>query len=231
LPFALVLAVVSAMSVLATLFLPAGQRALPALVAPEAIGDANARLRLGFIISLIDALTFAVAAALLSRLPTLRLAPPENVSTSGLNAAAREGLSFLADYLTVRAVTIGLVLITLFVALDNVSPLPVRGSSGSATAGNILPMIRCCSTLRHAPLFGRLFGMAYSAPYAALLITYAAGGVLLQLTTPRIVFVIAGTGMLAAAPLLWMLLLGPLRLTQKIRAALGPRAVRQGHTY
>jgi MFS family permease len=304
LPLALVLVLVAAMSVLATLFLPAGQSALPALVAPEDLSDANARLRLGFNVShafgpalagllltisgassilLIDALTFALSAALLSRLPVLRPAPPENVSNSGLVAAARDGLSFLADHVTARAVTIGLFLITLFVALDNVGlvflaerSLHANGAGyglllagygvgmvigpllllragtritpalsllagiivmgvgtllcglaptlviaiacqGIVGVGNGWQNVGNDTLLQHTvprPLLGRVFGMAYSAPYAALLITYAAGGALLQLTTPRIVFVIAGTGTLAAAPLLWMLLLGSRRPTR-----------------
>jgi MFS family permease len=304
LPFALVLVLVTAMSVLATLFLPAGQSALPALVAPEDLGDANTRLRLGFNVShavgpalagllltisgassilLIDALTFALSAALLSRLPVLRPAPAEDVSTSGLIAGAREGLSFLVHHVTARAVTIGLFLVTLFVALDNVglvflverslrangtgygfvlagygigmvigpllllragnraAPVPsllagitamglgtllcglaptlviAIACQGIVGVGNGWQNIANDTLLQRTvprPLLGRVFGIAYSAPYAALLITYAAGGVLLQLTTPRIIFVIAGAGTLAAAPLLWMLLFGPRRPTR-----------------
>ncbi len=304
LPYALVLVLVTAMSVLATLFLPAGQSALPVLVAPEDLSDANTRLRLGFNVShafgpalagllltisgassilLIDALTFALSTAILSRLPVLRPAPAEDVSTSGLIAAARAGLSFLIDHVTDRAVTIGLFLVTLFVALDNVGlvflverslrangtgyglvlagygvgmvigPLLLLRAGNRATpvpsllagitamglgtllcglAPTLVVAIACqvivgvgngwqnvaTDTLLQRtvprPLLGRVFGIAYSAPYAALLITYAAGGVLLQLTSPRIIFVIAGTGTLAAAPLLWMLLSGPRRPTR-----------------
>jgi MFS family permease len=56
------------------------------------------------------------------------------------------------------------------------------------------------------PMLGRIFGVAYSVPYAALLLTYAAGGALLQLTSPRIVFVVAGLGTLAALLVVWRLL-------------------------
>ncbi len=301
LPFSLVLALVTAMSLLATLFLPASQSALPALVAPEDLGDANTRLRLGFNLShavgpalagllltisgassilLIDALTFVLSAALLSRLPTLRPTPREGVSTGGLIAAARDGVSFLASHVTARAVTIGLFLVTLFVALDNVGLVFLAERSLHASGagyglllagygvGMVLGPLLLLRAARRAtpalsllagitvmglgtllcglaptlgiaivcqgivgvgngwqnvandtllqrtvprPLLGRVFGMAYSAPYAALLITYAAGGLLLQLTTPRIIFIIAGAGTLAAAPLLWMLLRGPRR--------------------
>ena len=64
-----------------------------------------------------------------------------------------------------------------------------------------------------ADLRGRVFGATYSAPYLALLITYSAGGELLRLTSPRVVFVIGGIGAFVSALLL--------------RALLSHRSVRQ----
>jgi MFS family permease len=49
-------------------------------------------------------------------------------------------------------------------------------------------------------LLGRIFGVAYALPYLALLITYGAGSLLLQLFSPRAIFLIAGIGTLAVPP-------------------------------
>jgi MFS family permease len=290
LPFPLVLALVVVLSLLATLFLPAGQSALPALVAADDLGQANALLRLGFNISralgpaiaglflaargvplvlLIDALTFLASAALLTRLPALL--PQGGSSRPGVCASARAGLAYLSRQATARVVTLGLFLVTLFIALDNVGLIFLAQRSlragapgyGLLLAGYGLGMVAgplilirlgrrlttmagllggiavmglgtalcgLAPTLASAvalqgvvgvgngcqnvandtllqqsvprPLLGRIFGVAYSVPYAALLSTYALGGVVLQLTSPRAVFVIAGLGTLATVPLL-----------------------------
>jgi MFS family permease len=306
-PFAVVLVLVAAMTLLATLFLPASQGALPALVAPARLGDANALLRLGFNVSqalgpalaalllalsgvrlvlLLDALSFVVSAVLLSRLPALRPAARESAEHAGLVAVARHGLTYLARQPTVRAVTIGLFLVTLFVALDNVGLVFLARQSlhaGNAGYGLLLAgygvgmvlaplaVLRLAQRLdmatglivgitvmglgtllcglapalavallcqgvvgigngfqnvandtllqRSVPRaqLGRVFGVAYSVPYAALLITYAAGGLLLQLTSPRTVFVIAGAGTLASGMVVWLLLALPRHANQHAR--------------
>lgn len=48
-------------------------------------------------------------------------------------------------------------------------------------------------------LHGRTFGTIYGAAFLASAIGYGAGGVLLDVTSPRIVFAIAGTGVIAIA--------------------------------
>ena len=48
-----------------------------------------------------------------------------------------------------------------------------------------------------AAVLGRVFGVVYTLPYAALLITYSLGGWLLEATSARTVFVVAGVGVLA----------------------------------
>jgi MFS family permease len=305
-PFAAALVLIAAMSLLATLFLPAGQSALPALVPTEALTDANALLRLGFNISraagplfaglllthtgipavlLLDALTFVVSALLLRRLPSLPPAAPtdhaiDQAPRERVVAATRAGLSYLARCPTAAAVTAGLFLVTLFVALDNVGlvflaqhtfaasatgyglllagygvgmvmgPLILLrlahwtapraslllgiGIMGVGTAlcglapslavavafqvivgvGNGLQNIANDTLLQQSvprPLLGRVFGVAYSVPYAALLLTYVAGGALLQLTSPRFVFVLAGLGTLGALLVVYRLLPRPKR--------------------
>lgn len=301
LSFSVVLALIAAMSLLATLFLPAGQSALPVLVPTEALTDANALLRLGFNISraagpvvagmllastgvptvlLLDALTFVVSALLLRRLPTLPPSTGDQAPRESVIAATRAGLSYLVRCPTAVAVTVGLFLVTLFVALDNVglvflaqrtfaasaagyglllsgygigmvvAPLVLLrvaqrmapqaslllgiGLMGAGTAlcglaptlalavalqvivgvGNGFQNVANDTLLQQSvsrPLLGRIFGVAYSVPYAALLLTYAAGGALLQLTSPRIVFVLAGLGTLAALLVVWRLLPRPQR--------------------
>ncbi len=301
LPFALVLTLVVGISTLATFFQPAGLSALPALVARDDLGDANALLRVGFNLShaagpplagllvmfsgasrvlLLDALSFAISAALLSRLPHLRPTGRATEPAESVFASVRAGVSFIRQHVTARAVTVGLFLVTLFVALDNVGlvflaerTLRAGGAGyGLLLAGYGVGMIAGPLILlrlgRHttpsatllvgcavmglgtllcglAPalafaiicqwivglgngwqnvandtliqqtvpqeLLGRVFGVVYSAPYAALLLTYLAGGALLSLTSPRVVFVIAGAGTLAATPLIGLLLARPSR--------------------
>lgn len=304
LPFMLTLALVAAMATLATLFQPVGQSALPALMPLEAIGDGNALLRLGANISrvtgpavaglllattlgvqsvlMLDALSFLVSAALLSRLPAL---PPTTSSTPSSHttlspvetmlASLRGGLRYLAHHPVARAVTLGLFLVTLFVALDNVglvflaeqtlhggasgyglvaagygvgmvvapllllrfsarlrAPVMLLGgivvmglgtllcglapslalavvSQGVVGVGNGFQNVANDTLLQQnvsREMLGRIFGVAYSVPYVALLITYAGGGVLLSLTSPRVVFVVAGLGTIAAVPIVGLLL-------------------------
>lgn len=298
LPFTVMLALVAAMTTLATLFQPAGQSALPALIPAETLGDGNALLRLGANVSRVagpalaglllattvgvsgvlalDALSFLVSSALLSRLPALPPMPAKIAALEGtVSASLRDGLRYLVHHPVARAVTLGLFLVTLFVALDNVGLVflteqTLRGgtpSYGLAMAGNgvgmvvapllllrfsarlkspvtllagiavmglgtllcgLAPSLALAVTLQGAVGVGngfenvaddtllqqsvsremreRVFGVAYSVPYAALLITYAAGGALLALTSPRVVFVVAGLGTIAAMPIVGALL-------------------------
>ncbi|HKS69867.1 MAG TPA: MFS transporter, partial [Ktedonobacterales bacterium] len=145
-PFAVTLALVAAMTLLATIFSPASKSALPALMPAETLGDANALLRLGANVSrvagpaiaglllaaafglrlvlLLDALSFALSALLLSRLPPLPpLAPspdPRGEKQAGIAVSLRDGLGYLLRHPIARAVSLALFLVTLFVALDNV---------------------------------------------------------------------------------------------------------------
>lgn len=298
-PFPLLLALIAVMSVLATLFLPASQSALPALVQPEALGDANALLRLGANVSRVvgpalaglllatavgvpvillgDAVSFLLSAALLSRLPALPRADTiaKPLPAEGVIRSLRIGLRYIARHPIARAVTLGLFGATLFVSLDNVGLVFLTertlraGAQGYSLAmagygiGMVIApllLLRLSARLRPgamliagialmglgtmlcglAPslvaaialqcgvgigngfqnvtndtllqrsvsreLLGRVFGAVYSVPYGTTLITYAAGGVLLALTSPRIVFAIAGLGTIAVAPLVWVLL-------------------------
>ncbi|HUY77126.1 MAG TPA: MFS transporter [Ktedonobacterales bacterium] len=291
-PFPVTLALVAAMTLLAVLFLPASQSVLPGVVSADALNEANALLRLGLNVSralgplvgaalliasgvrgalLADAASFLLSAALLSALPAIspnaRAATPTSDEPSeNLWVSMRAGVAYITRTAIARAVVIGLFLVTLFVALDNIGLIFLaQRTFGSATTGFgallagygagmiaapliLLPLGRRLTTLRSLlvgvalmgvgtavcglaptlwlavaaqalvgvgngfqnvandsllqqttprPLLGRVFGIAYSAPYAALLITYALGGALLNATSPRVVFVIAGLGTLA----------------------------------
>ena len=55
-------------------------------------------------------------------------------------------------------------------------------------------------------MLGRVFGVYYGGVFLAEGLAYAAGGPLLELTSPRVVFVIAGGGTLATMLLVWRLL-------------------------
>ncbi|HEX6798615.1 MAG TPA: MFS transporter [Ktedonobacterales bacterium] len=288
--FAVTLALVAGMTLLATIFSPAGKSALPALVPAEQLGNANALLRLGANVSrvagpaiaglllaaafglplvlLLDALSFALSTLLLSRLPPLAPTPDaRGPKPAGIAISLRDGLRYLLRHPIARAVTLALFLVTIFVALDNVglvflaertlaggpagfglaltgyglgmvvaplvllrlkarmSPAPIllagiaimglgtalcglAPSLGAAVAlqgvvgiGNGFENVATDTLLQAGiarELLGRIFGVAYAVPYAALLITYPAGGALLALTSARVVFVVAGVGTLAA---------------------------------
>jgi MFS family permease len=55
-------------------------------------------------------------------------------------------------------------------------------------------------------LLGRVFGVASTASYGGSTLAYAAGGPLLDATSPRAVFLIAGTGVLVVTVWLWLVL-------------------------
>jgi len=292
-PFPVALALVAAMTLLAVLFLPASQSILPGVVRDDALPEANALLRVGVnvsravgplagaalvvVVGVKGALLADGASFLLSALLLLSMRPgkaPQVVATPAdadhrsqrLWSSMREGAAFVARHAIARAVVVGLFLVTLFVALDNVGLifLAERSFGAGATgfgallagygAGMILaPLLLVALGRRLAPLssllfgvalmgvgtaacglapalwlaiggqalvgvgngfqnvandtllqqttprplLGRVFGVAFSAPYAALLLTYALGGVALQLTTPCAIFVIAGLGTFA----------------------------------
>jgi MFS family permease len=132
---------------LATVFGPAARSAVPSLVADGDLGRANAMLgsalnlqvvlgpALGGLLVLrggpraafaVDALSFAVSAALLARLP--RLAPgrsgagrPAGGRSPGLLADTLGGLRYLAHSRVPRALAVGLLLVVAFAAVDNVA--------------------------------------------------------------------------------------------------------------
>lgn len=292
-PFPVLLALVLVASTLATLFRPAGQSALPALVKTDDLLAANAWLgtALNFQVAVgplaggvttdllgirsalgVNALTFVLSAALLTRLPALQ---PQREETHSFLATAAAGISFARSHPVARAVLLALFTGVAFAAVDNValvflardtlgaSPLgfgvlatafgvgmvlaslvltgrSVRLSAATlfltgivlngvgtlitglvpalaaavfvqmlAGAGNGINNIGADTLMQQSvprPMLGRVFGLAGTAAFAGGGIAAVAGGVLLDLSSPRTVFVVGGSGVLATAALAWTLL-------------------------
>lgn len=195
-PFPVLVALVAGASVLSTLFFPAGRSAVPALVTDEDLTPANALLgsaaNLSFALGPaagallfaivgvrgalgLDALTFLVSAALLSRLPAL---PPAGEARLGsrtrtLLRESRDGLLYVAHHRLVRAAVLGLFLGVVFLALDGVALVFLaRESLGTGETGYGLlasahgigmilgPLLLLRRTARVAPVSIILFGLA-----------------------------------------------------------------------
>ena len=138
--FGILLVLVAASAVLDTLFAPAGRSAIPALVHADDLVQANAwmgtslnlqvalgtllggafvaALGIGWTLAL-DALSFAVSAALLVGLPRLRVSP--GTGSEGFLAIGEEGLVYVWRTRIVRTFVIVLFLGVAFAAVDNVA--------------------------------------------------------------------------------------------------------------
>jgi MFS family permease len=140
-PFPVLLALVAAASLLATVFAPAGRSVVPALVAPGELVRANAWMGMALTLQgtigpavgglLIagagvrgalwgNALSFAVSAALVGRLPAL---PPQPAGTErvGLLKGTGEGLTYALRHPVARALVVGLGFGVMFAAVDDVA--------------------------------------------------------------------------------------------------------------
>ncbi len=60
-------------------------------------------------------------------------------------------------------------------------------------------------------MLGRVFGLVSTAAVGGSTLAYAAGGPLLDLTSARAVFLLAGTGILVVTAFLWIALLRGVR--------------------
>ncbi len=140
-PFPVLLVLVAAASLLATVFAPAGRSAVPTLVAPGELVRANSWMGMALTLQgtigpavgglLVagagirgalwgNALSFAVSAALVGGLPTL---PPETAGQGrvGLLRGAGEGLTYALRHRVARALVIGLGFGVMFAAVDDVA--------------------------------------------------------------------------------------------------------------
>jgi MFS family permease len=96
---------------------------------------------------------------------------------------------------------IGWVLSGLGTILTGVAPLLVVAALGQAVAGigNGVDNVATDTLIQQAvprEMLGRVFGLVATAPFAGSTLAYAAGGFLLDLTSPRTVFLIGGIGVL-----------------------------------
>jgi MFS family permease len=75
--------------------------------------------------------------------------------------------------------------------------------------GNALENVAADTLIQRAvprEMLGRVFGLISTATFGGLTLAYAVGGPLLDLTSARTVFMIAGTGILIVTALLWTVL-------------------------
>jgi MFS family permease len=135
------LALSAVAGLLATVFGPAARSATPRLVDQQDLGRANAMLGTALNLQVIlgpalggllvahggprtafavDAVSFAVSAVLLSRLPRLR-ADRRGQRSPGLLADTLTGLAYIARTPGPRALVLGLLLLVSFAAVDNVA--------------------------------------------------------------------------------------------------------------
>lgn len=295
-PLPVLLVLVFCAATLATIFAPAGRSALPTLVEGTDLPAANALLGIGInaglalgpaasgalltwldvrSVLLLNALTFMASATLLRRVPPLPPAAKEGDDSTTLFASTRTGLHYIARHATARAVSIGLFLIVVFGALDNVALVALAQNTLSAGdvgygvlasvygVGMIVGPLALLRWSEHsdpaiillwgtallgvggvltgiAPAFavavlaqsvagvgnglenigtdtliqrtvpremlGRVFGTVGSGAFLASSLAYILGGPLLDRTSPRAVFVIAGSGVLVALLAVWRLL-------------------------
>ena len=115
------------------------------------------------------------------------------------------------------AMSVSLLLIVGWVAsgvgtlVTGVAPLLAIAILGQAVAGlgNGVENIAADTLIQQAvprEMLGRVFGLVATAPFAGSTIAFAAGGFLMDATSPRAVFVIAGVGVLAVlVPLMLVL--------------------------
>jgi MFS family permease len=78
-------------------------------------------------------------------------------------------------------------------------------AQAAAGAGNTADLVGTDTLIQQsvpAPMLGRAFGAVYTAATGASALAYAGAGPLVALTGPRVVFLIAGAGMLAGLAVL-----------------------------
>lgn len=139
-PLPVLLPVVAAAGLLATVFTPAGKSSIPRLVPEGRLPQANALLGAAFNLQIVagpalggllvgfagtgpafavDAGSFVLSALLLTRVPPL---PPTSTTEGrGVLADTLDGLSYVAHEPVMRALTLGTLLFVSFAAIDNVA--------------------------------------------------------------------------------------------------------------
>ncbi|MGW4156464.1 MFS transporter [Micromonospora chersina] len=151
-PLPVLLAAVTAATVAATAFTPAGRSLLPRLVEPDRLPAANAQLAVGMNIGfaagpaigglllatvgltatlLVDAATFVLSALLIGGVRTL--SAPAASGTEPFRQVLGAGLRVVRGSGVVRAISIGFLVLVTFAALDNLAVVPLARSELAAT--------------------------------------------------------------------------------------------------
>ncbi len=294
--FPVLLALVAFAAVFDTLFSPAGRSVVPALVAHDDLRPANAWLGISLNLQVVlgpllggvlsdavgvraaiaaNALTFALSALLLARLPSLAPEAVEGEARPRFLADIRAGFAYVATHRAARVIVGSLFLGVTFAAVDNValvflardelgsgplgfgsaaaafgvgmlaastilvSPrlkvpaatlfvlgmflnglgtlatglapvlLVATGFQALAGTGNGVQVVASDTLVQETvtrSMLGRVFGLVQLAAVAGSSVAALAGGLLLDVTSARAVFVIGGTGVLAVLALTWLFL-------------------------
>lgn len=177
----------------------------------------------------VNAISFLLSASALFGLPPLR-APVTDASpgflasgTGLVSAAFGVGMIGVSVGLSWRSLPVALstLLIVAWVAsgvrtvATGLAPLVALVAVGQAVSGlgNGLENIAADTLIQRAvppEILGRAFGVVSTAVMGGSTVAYAAGGLLLDLTSPRAMFLIRGVGTLVVSAFLWSVLRGGL---------------------
>jgi MFS family permease len=197
-PFATLLGLVALAAVLATLFRPAGQSALPGFVDRDDLLEANAWLGTAFNLQVslapllggllvsaigargalaVNAATFLLSAACLLRLPSLASDQDAPDGAQGFMSATREGLAYTLRHPYARAIVTALFVSVSFAGLDNVALVFLARDTlgtGSVGFGVLVSAFGVGMLLVALVLAARLFSVA---PMALFLLGLVLSGV------------------------------------------------------
>jgi MFS family permease len=126
--------------------------------------------------------------------------------------AASVGLSIRRTSFTVTTLLVAAWLMSGVATIaTGIAPLIaiVALAQGVGGFGNGLQNVAADTLIQRAvphEMLGRVFGVVSTAAFAGSTLAYAAGGVLLDLTSPRTVFLIAGSGILAVTAVMWVVI-------------------------
>ncbi|MDQ3985752.1 MAG: MFS transporter [Actinomycetota bacterium] len=108
---------------------------------------------------------------------------------------------FLMGWLLSALGTLGTGVSPVLAAVFLMQALAGAGNALNNTAGDTLLQQNV-----PAAMLGRVFGLSVSAAVSGSIVAYAAGGFLLELTSPRAVFIVGGTGVIAVFVFLQLVL-------------------------
>lgn len=145
---------------------------------------------------------------------------------------ASVGLSIRRTSVAVTALLVtGWLASGLGTAATGIAPLIVVVAISQAVAGfgNGMQNVAADTLIQRAvprEMLGRVFGLVSTAAFGGSTLAYAAGGSLLDLTSARAVFLIAGGGILAVTGALWLTLRTEAEIVAEDHASPGDQAAR-----